>query len=176
MSHVMQSRLLTGTRWLVYALMGVVGAAGVILALVSVVLPLNWTQAVQELAQQKPAIRIGDLLPYLLTVFAFAIMVLGIVWTMMRKLLEIIGSVETGDPFIRANAIRLKAIGWLMIAVQIVGIPLAIAAGKLADLFGDSDTGLDLSISGILAILLVFILAGVFERGAEMREELEGTV
>jgi hypothetical protein len=176
MSHVMQSRLLTGTRWLVYALMGVVGAAGVILALVSVALPLNWTQAVQELAQQKPAIRIGDLLPYLLTVFAFAIMVLGIVWTMMRKLLEIIGSVETGDPFIRANAIRLKAIGWLMIAVQIVGIPLAIAAGELADLFGDSDTGLDLSISGILAILLVFILAGVFERGAEMREELEGTV
>ena len=31
-------------------------------------------------------------------------------------------------------------------------------------------------LNGILSILLVFILAGIFERGAEMREELEGTV
>ena len=48
--------------------------------------------------------------------------------------------------------------------------------GNAADMFGESDTGWDLSLNGILAILLVFILAGIFERGAEMREELEGTV
>ena len=43
-------------------------------------------------------------------------------------------------------------------------------------MFGENNVDNDLSLSGILAILLVFILAGVFERGAEMREELEGTV
>ena len=94
----------------------------------------------------------------------------------MRKLLAIVASVEQGDPFVRANALRLKAIGWLMVGIQIVGIPLALAAGEAADMFGESDTGLDMSLNGILSILLVFILAGIFEHGAAMREELEGTV
>jgi hypothetical protein len=71
----------------------------------------------------------------------------------MRKLLAIIASVEEGNPFVRANAIRLKAIGWLMVGLQIVGVPLAIAAGKAADMFGESDTGWDMSLNGILAIL-----------------------
>jgi len=68
------------------------------------------------------------------------------------------------------------AIGVVMVGVQIVGLPLATAAGNVADLFGENDVGFDLPLNGILAILLVFILAGIFERGAEMREELEGTV
>ena len=34
--------------------------------------------------------------------------------------------------------------------------------------------GIDLN--GILSILLAFVLAAVFERGAAMRDELEGTV
>jgi Protein of unknown function (DUF2975) len=95
---------------------------------------------------------------------------------MMRKLLSIINSVEQGNPFITANAIRLRAIGWIMVGIQIIGLPLAAAAGNVADMFGENDVGFDLPINGILAILLVFILAGIFERGAEMREELEGTV
>ena len=94
----------------------------------------------------------------------------------MRKILAIIGSVEDRNPFVVANAVRLKAIGWLMVAVQIIGIPLAIVAREAADMFGENNVDLDISLNGILAILLVFILAGIFERGAEMREELEGTV
>jgi len=43
-------------------------------------------------------------------------------------------------------------------------------------MLGESDTGLDMSLNGILSILLVFILAGIFEHGAAMREEQEGTV
>ena len=94
----------------------------------------------------------------------------------MRKLLAIIDSVEDRNPFIIANAMRLRAIGWLMVGLQIVGLPLAVAAGNVADLFGENDVDMDFSLNGVLAILLVFILAGIFERGAEMREELEGTV
>ena len=33
-----------------------------------------------------------------------------------------------------------------------------------------------IDVTGLLTILLVFILARVFERGVAMREELEGTV
>jgi len=156
--------------------MGVVAIAGALLALVSIVLPFYWTEAIAELNTVHPNLDPLTLLPNLLSVFALGIVTLGLIWTMMRKLLAIIASVEDGNPFVRANAIRLKAIGWLMVGLQIVGVPLAIAAGNAADMFGESDTGWYLSINGILAILLVFILAGIFERGAETREELEGTV
>jgi hypothetical protein len=36
--------------------------------------------------------------------------------------------------------------------------------------------GFDLSPIGILAVLLIFVLAQIFRRGARMRDELEGTV
>jgi hypothetical protein len=176
MAEITDNRILRITRWPVYLIMGVVAIAGALLALVSIVLPFYWTEAIAELNTVHPNLDPLTLLPNLLSVFALGIVTLGLIWTMMRKLLAIIASVEDGNPFVRANALRLKAIGWLMVGLQIVGVPLAIAAGNAADMFGESDTGWDLSINGILAILLVFILAGIFERGAEMREELEGTV
>jgi Protein of unknown function (DUF2975) len=176
MTEIADNRILRITRVLVFLIMGFVAVGGVVLALMSVVLPLYWTEALAEIAKQKPGIDTSNLLPALLSIFALGILVLGLVWTMMRKLLSIIASVEDGNPFIIANAVRLRAIGWLMVGVQIVGLPLATAAGNVADIFGDNDVGFDLPVNGILAILLVFILAGIFERGAEMREELEGTV
>jgi hypothetical protein len=171
-----QNRILRVTRWLVYLIMGLVAFVGMVLAGVSVILPFFWNEAVKELLTNHPGMNVTELMPLLLAVFALGIVVLGLLWTMMRKLLAIIASVEIGNPFVHANALRLKAIGWMMVILQLVGIPLAILAGHAADMFGESDTGLDISLNGILAILLVFILAGIFERGAEMREELEGTV
>lgn len=176
MTEIADNRILRMARWLVYLIMGLVALAGFVLALVCAILPFYWTEAMAELSSVHPNLDPAGLLPNLLSVFALGILTLGLIWTVMRKLLAIIASVEEGNPFVRANAIRLKAIGWLMVGLQIVGVPLAIAAGKAADMFGESDTGWDFSLNGILAILLVFILAGIFERGAEMREELEGTI
>ena len=176
MTEIADNRILRVTRLLVYLIMGLVAMAGAVIAAVSVILPFFWTDAVAELGKTNPGLDPAALLPNMLSVFALGILVLGLIWTIMRKLLAVIASVEDGNPFVRANALRLKTIGWLMVGLQIVGVPLAIAAGKAADMFGESDTGLDISLNGILAILLVFILAGIFERGAEMPEELEGTV
>jgi hypothetical protein len=176
MTEIADNRILRITKLLVFLIMGFVALGAAVLALVSVGLPFFWTEAIAEIAKQKPGIDTSSLLPGLLSIFALGILVLGLLWTMMRKLLAIIGSVEDGNPFIKANAVRLRAIGWMMVGVQIVGLPLANAAGNVADLFGENDVGFDLPLNGILAILLVFILAGIFERGAEMREELEGTV
>lgn len=176
MSKIADTRILRITKLLVFVIMGFVAFGGVILALVSVGLPLFWTEALAELAKEKPGIDTSSLLPSLLSIFALAILMLGLVWAMMRKLLAIIDSVEDGNPFIKANAIRLRVIGWIMVGVQIIGLPLATAAGNVADLFGENDVGFDPPLNGVLAILLVFILAGIFERGTEMREELEGTI
>lgn len=176
MTEIADSRILRITKLLVYLIMGFVAVGGLVLALVSVGLPLFWTEALAEIAKEKPGIDTGNLLPGLLAIFALGILVLGLIWTMMRKLLAIIDSVEDRNPFVAANAARLRTIGWLMVGLQIIGLPLAVAAKNVADIFGENNVDMDLSLNGILAILLVFILAGIFERGAEMREELEGTV
>lgn len=81
------------------------------------------------------------------------------------------------DPFVEDNARRLNQIGWLLAAMQIVGL----TAGMIISLFPKpvSDhvqAGFDLSPIGILAVLLIFVLAQIFRRGAQMRAELEGTV
>lgn len=176
MTEIADNRILRITKLLVFLIMGFAAVGGVVLALVSVGLPFYWNEALAEIAKEKPGITTSNLLPSLLAVFAFGIIVLGLLWTMMRKLLVIIDSVEDGNPFIKANAVRLRAIGWIMVGIQIVGLPLATTAGNVADLFGENDVGFNFPLNGILAILLVFILAGIFERGAEMREELEGMV
>ncbi len=184
MTEIADNRILRITKLLVFLIMGFAAVGGVVLALVSVGLPFYWNEALAEIAKEKPGINTSNLLPGLLAIFAFGIIVLlghslvvlGLLWTMMRKLLVIIDSVEDGNPFIKANAVRLRAIGWIMVGIQIVGLPLATTAGNVADLFGENDVGFNFPLNGILAILLVFILAGIFERGAEMREELEGMV
>lgn len=176
MNAVPANRLPQLARWLVYLFMALIVFVGVVLALAGAMLPIYWDEVVVELAQVYPKLDSSALLPRLLVIFAFAIVMMGIVWTIMKKLLAMINSVEVGDPFIIENALRLKAIGWMMVALQLLAIPLAFVAHNTADLFGKHDVGMDFPLNSILAILLVFILADVFKRGAEMREELEGTV
>ena len=47
---------------------------------------------------------------------------------------------------------------------------------QLKDHFKFGGFGFDFSPLGVLAILLVFVLAQIFRHGSEMRAELEGTV
>ena len=168
--------LLNTTRVVLFIILGLVGFAGAVVALTSAALPLWWDDAVAAIAREKTGVSPAGLQPLLLVLFAGIIVILGLVWTVVRKLIAIVGTVSEGDPFVRANAIRLRAIGWLLIAIELGGIPVALLASKVADRFGENDVNYEISVSGLLAILMTFVLARVFQRGAEMREELEGTV
>ena len=106
-----------------------------------------------------------------------AIVVIGvigaaIVHTILRRLLAIVDTVRDGDPFILENARRLDAIAWSVSALEVLRlIVTAIAAavwepGRLGGF----------SFAPWLAVLLLFVLSGVFAHGARMRADLEGTV
>jgi Protein of unknown function (DUF2975) len=164
------------TRGFIFLFLGLLALAGLAMAVASVAVPFFWQDIVTEVAKSSPEAQLSGLLPPILALLAFAIVILGLVWTILRKLLAMIATVAEGDPFVRANAVRLKAIGWLMVAIQIIGIPMGALVGWIGERLHETDMHGDFSISGILAILLVFVLAGVFEKGAAMREELEGTV
>ncbi len=114
-------------------------------------------------------------------VLALALATVALVFFFFGKLRAIIGTVGEGDPFVPENAERLSLMAWLLLAVQVLMIPiggLALIVAKWADQLDHSnitvDAGLDLE--GILMVIVLFILARVFKHGADMRADLEGTV
>ncbi|HUD29336.1 MAG TPA: DUF2975 domain-containing protein [Novosphingobium sp.] len=96
----------------------------------------------------------------------------------LRHLLRLIGSVDQGDPFNPVNATRLAAMGWLALAIEAASFPAGMVAAWIARTVQDADSDIDVGISftGVLLAIILFILARVFRKGAEMRAELEGTV
>ncbi|MEQ1548507.1 MAG: DUF2975 domain-containing protein [Chakrabartia sp.] len=164
------------TRGLIYLMMGGAALVGVALSVAAVAAPFYWAEIIAMLVKEKPGVDTADLLPMFFVAFALIIMALGLLWTILKKLLAIIATVANGDPFVRANALRLRAIGWMMVAANVIGIPIGIVATMIADKLGDNDVHNDFSVTGVLAILLVFVLSSVFEQGAAMREDMEGTV
>ncbi|MBC7988653.1 MAG: DUF2975 domain-containing protein [Luteimonas sp.] len=106
-----------------------------------------------------------------------AIVVIGligaaIVHTILRRLLAIVDTVRGGDPFIVQNAQRLDAIAWSVVALEVLRmIVMAIAAAVWEP--GRLDS---FSFAPWLAVLMLFVLSGVFAHGARMRADLEGTV
>ena len=106
-----------------------------------------------------------------------AIIVVGLagaalVHTILRRLLAIVDTVRVGDPFILQNAQRLNAIAWSIAALE--GLRLIVAA--IAAVVWEPGKVDAFSFAAWLAVLLMFVLAGVFAHGARMRADLEGTV
>jgi hypothetical protein len=95
-----------------------------------------------------------------------------------RHLYRIVGTVAEGDPFVPANAARLRGMGWIALATQVLLVGLALTAFAVAGTTAREPP--DLGLSGTLGILLLalvlFVLARVFREGARLRDELEGTV
>ena len=96
----------------------------------------------------------------------------AIVHTILRRLLAIVDTVRVGDPFILENARRLNAIAWSVAALE--GLRLIVAA--IAAAVWEPGKVDAFSFAPWLAVLLLFVLAGVFAHGARMRADLEGTV
>jgi Protein of unknown function (DUF2975) len=168
--------LLLAARFILVFMMGVMAVVAAACAIGAVASLAMHGMIVAELTENAiPAEVVWAIAPLL------ALVVIGAVlgFFFFRHLYRLVGTVGEGDPFIPENAERLSAMGWIVVAVHVLAIPLiAIAAwvAKFAKETGDVhfDGGLDLG--GILLALILFILARVFREGARMREELEGTV
>ena len=94
----------------------------------------------------------------------------------LKRLLAIVETVRGGDPFVAANASRLQAIAWVLLALNLLSIVNGAIAKTVSSPAHPLDIDAGFSINGWLAVLLTFLLARVFAEGARMREDLEGTV
>jgi hypothetical protein len=148
------------------------GAAILLLFLASVVAPDFVFRAlgVREGAGQERLISAGR-----------ALMVVGIAGALvahviLRELLAIVASVREGDPFAVRNATRLRWMAWALSGAEV--LHLLVGAIEAFATAGGQPLDLDwsFSVTPWVAVLLLFVLAHVFEQGARMREDLEGTV
>jgi hypothetical protein len=95
---------------------------------------------------------------------------------LLKRLLAIVGTVRAGDPFVAANANRLQAIAWALLALQLLSLVVGAIAKAISTPAHPLHFDAGFSISGWLAVLLTFVLASVFAEGALMREDLARTV
>ena len=145
----------------------------VILALLFVVPNRQWIMSAFDLSPSPEADR--------LVMGLRAIAVLGLAaiplnYVVLKRLLAIVETVRGGDPFVAANAARLQAIAWVLLALNLLSIVIGAIGKAISSPAHPVDIDAGFSINGWLAVLLTFLLARVFAEGAHMREDLEGTV
>ena len=97
-------------------------------------------------------------------------------YAVLKRLLAIVETVRAGDPFVAANADRLQAIGWVLLALQLLSVVIGAIAKSVSTPAHPVHLDAGFSINGWLAVLMTFLLARVFAASALMRDDLEGTV
>jgi len=109
-------------------------------------------------------------------IMAIGMLCVPLAYVVLRQLLRIVTSVREGAPFSVENASRLRAIAWAQLGLEVLHFGVIAIARTVSTREVPLRAGGELSITGLLAVLLLFVLAQVFLEGARMREDLEGTV
>ena len=118
----------------------------------------------------------GDVSPAALLASVRLVMTIGLLsvpfaHVLLTRLKAIVGTVQAGDPFVAENAVHLKTIAWTLLALQLLDVGFGFVS-----VIAEEPIGWTFSLTGWLAVILLFVLARVFDHGTRMREELAGTV
>src|SRR5512132_3525912 len=144
-----------------------------ILALLVVMPNEQWIMSAFKLSPSPDAER---LVMGLRAIAVLGLAVIPLNHAVLKRLLAIVKTVRAGDPFVAANASRLQAIAWALLALNLLSIVIGAIAKAVSTPAHPLHLDAGFSINGWLAVLLTFLLARVFAEGALMREDLEGTV
>ena len=157
-------RILVVANWLM---------AAAILALLIALPNRQWIMSAFDLSPSPDAER---LIMGLRAVAVLGLATIPLNYIILRRLLAIVETVRTGDPFVAANAQRLQAIAWALLALQLLSIVIGAIGKMISSPAHPVHLDAGFSINGWLAVLLTFLLARVFAEGTLMRDDLEGTV
>jgi len=95
---------------------------------------------------------------------------------LLTRLLAIIETVRLGDPFVAGNAARLQTTAWALLGLELLHLVVGVVAAVASTDGQPLNVNWHFSVTGWLAVLLLFVLARVFDYGTRMRDDLEGTV
>ena len=157
-------RILVVANWLMCA---------VILVLLFALPNEQWIMSAFKLSPSPEAAR---LVMGLRTIAVLGLAVIPLNYVVLKRLLAIVETVRAGDPFVAANADRLRAIAWALLTLQLLSIVIGAIGKTISTPAHPVHLDAGFSINGWLAVLLTFLLARVFAEGTLMRDDLEGTV
>jgi hypothetical protein len=146
--------------------------AGVLFLLVGMLAAHHWMMRAVgfPLSAQSGPVLLG-----VRVIAALGLIAVPLNFAVLNRLLAMVLTVRTGNPFVAANASRLQAIGWFLLGLQLLSLGIGLT-GKVISAPAHPFLDAGLSPAGWLAVVLVFVLARVFAVGTLMREDLEGTV
>jgi|SRR5829696_4235117 len=133
----------------------------------------QWIMSALDLAPSAEADRI------ILGLRAIAVIGLAAVplnYAVLKRLRAIVETVRAGEPFVGANAFRLQAIAWALLALQVLSVVVGTIVKAISSPAHPLKIDAGFSINGWLAVLLTFVLARVFAEGTRMHEDVEGTI
>lgn len=158
-------RLLVVLNWL--------SGAAILALLTATVVAREWTTTALGIPAADP---IHPILPGLQAIAALGLAAIPLNHVVLTRLPAMVDTVGGGDPFIAANAWRLNAIAWALLALQLLSLVIGAIGKALSTPEFPLHLDAGFSPSGWLAVLLTFVLTRVFAHGTLMREDLEGTV
>jgi hypothetical protein len=123
-----------------------------------------------------PSAQSGPLIIGIRAIAALGLAAVPLNLAVLKRLVAIVQSVRADDPFVAANADRLQAIAWFLLGQQMLSLVIGLIGKSVSTPGHPLNVDAGFSPSGWLAVILTFVLAGVFAEGALMREDLEGTV
>jgi hypothetical protein len=147
--------------------------AAIFVLLVATIVAERWTFTALGIT---PSSGIPQMIIGLRAIAALGLVAIPLNDAVLRRLLAIVDTVRGGDPFVAANATRLQAIAWTLLALQLLSLIIGGIGNTISTPAHPLHLDAGFSTSGWLAVLLTFILARVFAAGTLMREDLEGTV
>ena len=144
----------------------------VALAFVVLLLAASLTSiGASTLAETQPEASVETFMLSFRAAMAIAILTVPFAHLLLTRLRNIVETARAGDPFVPSNARQLNTIAWCLLALQV--LDLGFGAVSLA---ADEPFVWNFSLTGWIAVVLLFVLAKVFEHGTTMRDELAGTV
>jgi len=118
----------------------------------------------------------GPIMTGLRTIALLGVVAVPLTYAMLKRLLAIVETVRKGAPFVADNAYRLQAIGWILLALQLLSMVIGSIGHSISSKQFPLHFDAGFSVNGWLCVIFAFILARGFAEGTVMREDLEGTI
>lgn len=100
----------------------------------------------------------------------------GIVFMILSHLIRVVKTVSEGNAFTSKNAKRLRIIAYLIFSTLVIEFMLSLIYYFCVDSTRYGSRSFDWDPSSIITILILFVLARVFEEGVRLNDEAQFTV
>lgn len=145
-------------------------------AIVVLLVAMPTTQWIMRSLDLSPSPEARRIVVGLHAIAVLSVVAVPLTFSLLRRLLALVATLGSGDPFVAANSSRLRAMARTLLALQCIGTGISAVAYVASTPAHPLRLGSGFSITGWLSVLFTFMLAEVFAEGTRMREDLEGTV